>query len=211
MIYVHDNWGWGTLADQVAAFLSNYISDMIYDSSTKIMTFFDDKFSFQIADSNWPTLSLAYGSSRIQWDAEAMFREKEVYFVYSENFMQLKIYFPNSGQRWMIISYIKSSDGKYYAGGSVNSQTEYTLYNTPYYDVQNDTQLIYNFPKIINFAANPGKIVYAEQTPLVHSDSNICFFNDIFSCSTVPLRSTVTINGDNYLALDTNNLVLLDE
>ena len=209
MIYRHDTWGWGTLGDQVADFLSNYISDMTYDSSTKTMTFFD-KFSFSIADSNWPTLTLYYGSNTVQWNAEAMYREKDVYFVYGEDFMQLKMYFPNYGQRWMIISYIKTADGKYFAGGSVNSTTEYTLYNTPYYDVQDTVVTQYNFPKVINFSADPDKIVYAEKTPLVHNDSGIAFFDNIYSCSTVPLRSTVSIGNDNYLAVDTNNLVLLD-
>jgi len=209
MIYRHDSWSTGNLPDQVYNYLSNFIPDIAYEAATGTMTFFD-KFAFSIIpNNNWPTLSLTYGSNTITWNAEVMTWEKDVYFVLTDVFMQLKIYFPNYGQRWMIISYIKTADGRYYAGGSVNSQTEYTLYNTPYYDIQDTVVTQYNFPKVINFSADPGKIVYAEKTPLVHNDSGIAFFDNIYSCSTVPLRSTVSIGNDNYLAVDTNNLILI--
>lgn len=209
MIYRHDSWGWGNLPDQVYEYLSNFIPDITYAAATGTMTFFD-KFAFTIVpNNNWPTLSLTYGSNRIEWGAEAMYREKDVYFVLTDDFMQLKIYFPNYGQRWMIISYIKTADGRYYAGGSVNSQTEYTIYNTPYYDIQDALPTYFNFPKILNFGAVAGKVVYAEQTPLVYNNTSIEYFDTIYCCSTVPIRSTVSIGNDNYFALDTNNLILI--
>ena len=134
---------------------------------------------------------------------------KDIYFLLDENFMSLKISFTERG-RWMMLSYIKSEDGKYYAGGNCSGTVEYSLYDTLYYDVQDPIVTAYKFAKVLNFAAAPGKIVYAEQTPVAHNDSDVFFMDTIYCCSTVPIRSTVSIGNDNYIAIDTNNIVILD-
>ena len=211
MIYRYDNLPNGNLPEQIYNYLSNFISDLEYDSGTGTITFFG-KFSFITPpNAGWPDLKLLWGSNTITWGGGiSMSGIKNVYFIFDENFMQLKISFPNYGSRWLIISYVKTPEGNYFAGGSITSTTEYTLYNTPYYDIQDPIVTQYNFPKVINFAANTGKIVYAETTPLVHNNSGIVFFDNIYSCSTVPIRSTVSIGNDNYIAIDTNNIGVLD-
>ena len=210
MIYRHDNLPGGNLPEQIYNYLSNFISDLEYDSGTGTITFFG-KFSFQTPpNAGWPHLVLYWGSNSISWGGGInMVGNKDIYFLFDENFMSLKISFTERG-RWMMLTYFKSEDGKYYVGGNCSGTVEYSLYDTPYYDVQDPIVTAYNFAKVLNFVAAPGKIVYAEQTPVAHNDSDAFFMDTIYCCSTVPIRSTVSIGNDNYIAIDTNNIVILD-
>lgn len=209
MIYRHDNFPYGNLPEQIYNYLSNFISDLEYDSGTGTITFFGE-FSFKTPpNAGWPDLVLYWGSNTVSWGGGiSMGGEKNVYFLFDENFMQLKIAYTNG--RWIMLSYFKSEDGKYYVGGNCSGNVEYSLYDTSYYDVQDPIVTAYKFAKVLNFAAAPGKIVYAEQAPVAHNDSDAFFMDTVYCCSTVPTRSTVSIGNDNYIAIDTNNIVMLD-
>ena len=77
------------------------------------------------------------------------------------------------------------------------------------YDLE-DTANPYAFTKMFNFAAPPGKIAIAQMQSFEKSGNFGGWTTDLYSCSTVPLFSTVSIMGDTFLALDTNTLIRLD-
>ena len=77
------------------------------------------------------------------------------------------------------------------------------------YDFEN-TASPYAFAKMFNFTAPPGKIAIAQMQPFT-KDSNFGFWTtDLYSCSAVPLFSSVSIMGDTFLAVDTNTLIKMD-
>lgn len=210
MIYRHDAFPTGNLPLLIYNYLSNFISDLTYDSDTGTITFFD-KFSFTTEPgAGLPTLTLRWGTNAISWGGGlGMGGTSDVYLIYGEDFMYLKIC-QSRENRWVVMSYVKIDENRYIVGGTLGDRPEPSFYNINYYDTSSAIVCKYNFPKVMPFEAAPGKIVYAEQSPLSYNDTDVVFVDSIYSCSTVPLRSTVSIGNDNYLAVDTNNLVLLD-
>jgi hypothetical protein len=68
----------------------------------------------------------------------------------------------------------------------------------------------YNFIRTLNFTAPPNQVAYLDMSPISSGNDSV-FLSAWKSCSTTALRSTVTINGNNYFALDTNTLVPIDD
>ena len=216
MIYRHDTLGQDTFGSCIYNYLSNFISDITYDSSTGDVTFFDT-FTYRITPNFAPSVTLLYGSQAVSLGSTPgggdIYGNRDTYLILGEDFLYLKMMATSDG-RWIVISYFKDSNGNYWAGGIYGqgggASKEYALYAVPYYNLTEVIPSAYYFQKVLPFVASTGKIIYAEQSPLVYSDSGIIFVDNIYCCSTVPIRSTVSIGNDNYVAIDTNNIVVLD-
>lgn len=216
MIYRHDTLSQDTFGSNIYNYLSNFISDITYDDVTGDLTFFN-AFTFRITPNFAPTVSLIYGSNTVTLGTTPgggdIYGSRDTYLILGENFLYLKMMSSSDG-RWLVLSYFKDNNDKYWAGGIYGqgggASKEYTLYAVPYYNISDLIPTNYYFVKPIDFSASSGKIVYSDLSPIVHSDSDIVFLESVYCCSTVPLRSTVSIGNDNYIAIDTNNLVILD-
>lgn len=209
MKYRHDSIPQADLAPTIYNYLSNYIDGLSYDDDTATIDFFG-KFSYTIPKISHPQMTLSFNGLSVSWGGGlGMGGASDVYFIYGEDFMYLKVRRTYEG-RWVIMSYFKLPDGRYIAGGNLGPNSEPTLYAIGYYDTSAPLACLYQFPKVMPFEAAPGKILYAEQSPLAFSDTETIFTDVMYCCSTVPIRSTVSIGNDNYIALDTNNIVILD-
>lgn len=69
----------------------------------------------------------------------------------------------------------------------------------------------YAMPQLFNFQAPPGKIAIAQMQPIIVDGVDSIFYTYLYTSSTVPLRSSVSIMGDNFLAINTNTLVRFQE
>ena len=209
MIYRHDTMPQGDIAPTIYNYLSNYIEGLSYDEATATIDFFG-KFSYTIPKTSHPQMTLSFNGNSVSWGGGlGMAGSSDMYLILGDDFMYLKI-LRSYESRWVVLSYVKLSETRYLAGGTLGDRPEPSFYNINYYDTSSAIVCKYNFPKVMPFEAAPGKIVYAEQSPLTYSDTDIVFVDSIYCCSTVPLRSTVSIGNDNYVAIDTNNIVILD-
>ena len=209
MKYRHDSIPQADLAPTIYNYLSNYIDGLSYDDDTATIDFFG-KFSYTIPKMSHPTMTLSFNNVSVTFGGGlGMGGSSDVYLIYGEDFMYLKIC--RSGEsRWVVLSYFKLPDGRYVAGGTLGDRPEPSLYNIRYYNTAEPLACLYQFKQVMPFGAAPGKIVYAEQSPVVYSDTDIIFSDNIYCCSSVPIRSTVSIGNDNYIAIDTNSIVVLD-
>lgn len=133
--------------------------------------------------------------------------------LYDTNFLYYSFRDRDRGGLFNLIWFRDSKTGKQYAGGNNKwgSWTTGELYKTGavLYDFE-DTASPYTFAKMFNFTAPPGKIAIAQMQPFTKGGDFGFWTTDLYSCSTVPLFSTVSIMGDTFLALDTNTLIKLD-
>lgn len=209
MIYRHDTIPYTDIAPTVYNYLSNFIEGLSYDDSTATIDFFG-KFSYTIPKVSHPQMTLSFNGNSVVWGGGlGMGGTSDTYLILGEDFMYLKIC--RTGEsRWVVLSYVKLSETRYLAGGTLGDRPEPSLYNISYYDTAAPILCQYKFPKVLAFGASAGKIVYAEQSPMAFNDTDVIFLDDVYCCSTVPIRSTVSIGNDNYVAIDTNNIVVLD-
>lgn len=208
MIYRIDtiaNSGW---IQTLYNYLSNYIEGLSYDSGTDTLTFFN-KFSYYITSNH---IHLKYESLDVDlgggWDIGG--GSISFTFILTDNFMYLNG-IPNGGDGRITISYLKDAQENYYASGADYRGSLKSIYDLIYYNTsESSTAENYTMPKAINCNSSVGKIYYSNRAIIIHGSSITTVIPNICSCSNVTRFSTVTINGSNYFAIDTNNLVLVD-
>ena len=207
-----DHW-----CDNAYAYLSNYLDIFTHEMGTTDMGV-NGLFTFRISTRQYPSLSLILNDGTVvhiagggDMNANRPFRFT---LISSENFFFFSMNRDYGGH--LVITWCRDSSGKYYVGGAGDMHTLDTteLYKTDgsmftLYDIT-DTTSYYTFKQLFNFKAPPGKIALARFQPLSTVGNLTIVAEDLYTCSTVPYRSTVSIMGDTFLAVDTNTLIKLD-
>ena len=105
--------------------------------------------------------------------------------------------------------FVNDGNGNYYAG--VYMANPFDINSTPLYNVSEGT-VPYKLGKLIQFVMANNKVGYSFKVPIVDNSgvNFIGFAEDLLSCSTVPSKSSITFEGDNYFALSTNILIKID-
>lgn len=147
------------------------------------------------------------GNSRMDFN-----RPLRLTLISKNNFFYFSIRHRDSWGGFTIVK-MQDSVGNIYAGGTSTAHawdtteiyaSDVILYRLP------DMIDVFKFTKPLSFSAPPTKIAYLNDYFL--SDNNSIFqIPELHSCSTTAYRSTITILGHNFLALDTNTLLSLEE
>ena len=193
----------------IYTYLSNFLDGLTFDENNQEVTFFN-KFSFSTptADSFYlnyldKTVNLYTG-----WDTAG--GPVTFTLILNDNLLLLSME-PYGHDGRVAISYVKDSQNNYYVGGVIFRGVVYSIYDFYYYNTSSSVGEYYTFPRVLNFTSTPGKILYSNKAVINNSNASTIIIPNVYSCSNVTRFSTVTILGDNYFAIETNNLFLIDE
>ena len=199
----------GTWPEIIYTYLSNFLDGLTFDENNQEVTFFN-KFSFSVSTSesfylNYldRTVSLYTG-----WDTAGS--PMTFTLILNDNLLLLNME-PYGHDGRVAIGYVKDGQGNYYVGGAIFRGTVYSIYDFNYYNTSSSVGEYYTFPRVLNYTSTPGKILYSNKAVINNSNASTIVIPNVYSCSNVTRFSTVTILGDNYFAIDTNNLFLIDD
>lgn len=205
-----------TYADNFYNYISRYDDRLTHESGSTDITF-DNKFTlrFPKSQSRFP-IQLVYDNSTINiaspgyWPNEV---NSDVILIINENLMYF--YFDrvgytneaNGGFVWVI-----DENNKNLVGGiSTISENVGNIERATFYDVDEQSITPYNLGYLFNFQYGNGKILYSDQTPIYFSEGYSARIPNLIPCTTMTAKNVITIDGNNYYTIGTNNLVLLNE
>lgn len=195
-------------------YLNNYIDGLTLESSEVIdfwgkfkLRFTDDQRYLRIWLQKNNSNEYDLGSSDCTYP-----NTSNIVLIYTEDFLYFNMASTSTGGGCSII-YLKDKNDNEYAGGTgapigVNQSILYN--NVTMYNI-GDEESVFNFIKMIGFEMPTGEIAFTDKAPLAISGNLSFFAKDLVSCSNVPVRNVITMRGHNYLAVDTNTLIQLDD
>lgn len=207
-------------ADYFYNFLSAYIPNISHEAHSPNIDFqgkftmvipvtFDSPHWFYHTGISLPTgefIDFGEPGSRWNWN-----RPERYLLVYSDDFLYCSLRERDSGGGFTFI-WCATPQGEFVGGTNLAHNWGTTeLYATDMKLYNKDNILVsYNFIRTLNFTAPPNQVAYLDMSPISSGNDSV-FLSALKSCSTTALRSTVTINGNNYFALDTNTLIPIDD
>lgn len=124
----------------------------------------------------------------------------------SDDITLVRIFRNGYNDRFISLLFIRTEDDDF--GGGLASAA---------YDFYNIKCSCFNVPgstispiKAITFNAPAGAIAVIDGAPFGSNNMYYAWVPSLLSCSTVPVNSTVTIDGKNYLAIGTNTLIKMN-
>lgn len=219
--YVVDQPGWlnsDYVADYVYNYLSQYIQGLSHETLHSTTIDFWGLFTLNIpnsASTSGMSLSVPSGASVAFTGTGRTGHNRPIRHVlfYDEGkFLYYSLRDRDYGGMFTLI-WLKEEDSDYVG---VNNHNAYWTTNDLYgADMEiyslNDLTTIYAMPQMFNFQAPPGKIAISQMQPLIVDGTDSVFYTYLYTSSTVPFQSSVSIMGDNFLAINTNTLIRLQE
>lgn len=206
------------MANYAYNYLSQYIEGLTHTTNSTDIDFWG-LFTLTIPNSAYSTgmsITLSGGSpiSFGEGTRTAHNRPMRYTLVYDEDkFFYFSMRDRDYGGLFTLVWFV-DDNGKGYVGGTNDSGnwTTGNLYGTGtvIYDMEDPTRS-YHFAQMFNFTAPPGKIAIAQAQPLYKEGDISSLYTYLYTCSTVPYRSSISIMGDNFLAIDTNTLIRIPE
>ena len=201
-------------ADNIYTYLNRYVSGLTHEMGTTLIDF-NGLFQWKILTDRYPKISVVLNDGTELYLGQcgdcATNRTFRFTLISSDNFLFFTANRDYGGCVTLI--WCKDTSGNYYAGGKYNDHNwdaGNEIYSNVYLYSINEPVSPFSFKKIFNFTAPPGKIVLARFQPVATSGNQLFATEDLYVCSTVPYRSTISIMGDTFLAVDTNTLIKMD-
>lgn len=219
--YEVDQPGWlnnDYIADYAYNYLSQYISGLSHETLHGTDIDFWGLFTLEIPNSSYTggmRMSVPDGSSATFTGNSRTGHNRPIRhtLIYDEGkFLYYSLRDRDYGGMFTLI-WIKGETSDFVGVNNHNATwTSNDLYGTDMeiYSLA-DLTAKYSMPQMFNFFAPPGKLVIAQMQPIGIDGVSSFFYTYLYTCSTVPFRSSVSIMGDNFLALNTNTLVRLSE
>lgn len=219
--YVVDQPGWLNneyVADYVYNYLSQYVQGLSHATLHSTTIDFWGLFTLNIPNSgNTSGMSLSVpsgasvaftGAGRTGYNRPI----RHVLFYDEDKFLYYSLRDRDYGGMFTLI-WLKDGDSDYVGVNNHNAYwTTNDLYGT---DMEiyslDDLTTKYAMPQMFNFQAPPGKIALAQMQPLIVDGVDTIFYTYLYTSSTVPIHSSVSIMGDNFLAINTNTLIRMQE
>ena len=209
--FINDGAQWG---QSIYNYLKQYIDGLTYEADTYKVNFWD---LFKIRVSRTGNSTIMYitfpnGSEVNIGGADDISWQEPWYFTLAKtnNFMH-----PRMQHSYNIpianIFWSKDDKGNNYGGGAMGNTS--TFYNDLIYKLDNTTSATsstYSPVRLLNFTAASYKLAFSEIAIASTSGDQSFIIQDLCSCSAMARGATVTIQGDNYVTLDTNTLLLLE-
>ena len=127
----------------------------------------------------------------------------------SDNFILIRQNRNNYIDRYVTMMFVTNED-KHYAGGVTGNTNGHNIYALNLTSFEDSTSG-YQITRLLNFTAPAGSTAYLDRAVFSNNGDTAYWFTELCSCSTVPFNSTVTILGNNYLAIGTNTIVQIPE
>ena len=220
--YVVDQPGWLNneyIADYVYNYLNPYVEGLSHETLHSTTIGFWDSFTLNIPNSGYTTgmsLSIPDGTSvTFTGTGRTAYNRpiRHTLFYDEGKFLYYSLRDRDYGGMFTLI-WIKNESGADFVGvnNHIAGWTSNDLYGSDMeiYALDNLASK-YSMPQMFNFTAPPGKIAIAQMQPVIVESALSFFYTYLYTCSTVSFRSSVSIMGDNFLALNTNTLVRLSE
>lgn len=210
--FITDGIQWG---QSIYNYLNQYIDGLTYEADTYKVNFWD---LFKIRVSRTGSTTSMYitfpngsevnigGANDISWGENWYFT-----LAKTDNFMHLRMQHIYNNPPIVNIFWSKDDKGNNYGGGVMGPNQ--IFYNDLIYKLDNTTSTIsstYSPVRLLNFTAASYKLAFSEIAIASTSGDQSFIIQDLCSCSAMARGATVTIQGDNYVALDTNTLLLLE-
>ena len=203
-------------ADTVYDYLNQYVDGLSHDTNSQEIDFWK-KFKIRIRSDANVSLTLIVNGAEISLSSghqTYMPDNRPFHFdlIVSDNFFLFNL-IQQLGGSFSII-YAKDADGNEYVGGSTESHGwgsswMYGTY-TSLFDLS-DLNSQYFFTKPLVFTPPPNQVGFVDYYFITNNTSKSIPILGLYSCTSLPYRSTCTILGHNYLAVDTNTLICIDD
>lgn len=202
-------------ADCAYDYLSQYVDGLIHEENTEFIDFWG-RFTIRITTDRYSRLYLvAPNGTQIPLGTEQDMNPNRAWrftLIKSDNFMFFSMnrdYGGNITLIWMV----DEDNRDYFGGGGYNHTFNTTeLYNSAVvaYDVLDTTSPFY-FTKPLPFVPPQNKVGFLDNYFITNNISKSVAIKDLYSCTSVVYRSTLTVLGHNFLAVDTNTLINSDD
>ena len=206
--FITDNNQWGA---SIYAYLSQYLDGLSYDTETYKIDFWGI-FKIRVTRDGSTTrlyMTTSDGSEVSLGGANDVTTWVNWTFtlVKTDNFLYFRMQHPwNNGGCYELVW---ANDGANYVGGNATGSIGLTFYDSAIYKMPS-TQSPYYPVKLLNFTTVSSKLAFSEIAIAITEGNQSFMLQDLCSCSNISKGSVVTIQGDNYVALDTNTLIMLD-
>ena len=210
--FITSRFNWG---ESIYNYLNQFITGLTYDSETNTVDFWG-KFKIRITEFQGvhtlyftPTngIELGLGScSDVAWSANWY-----ATLVKTDNFFFFSMKHEYNNPPTFNIFWAKDKNDIEYAGGIFVGNAKF--YNSQIYKLDGSTistSPAYYPVKFLDFTAPSFKLAFSDIAIAATSGNQSFIIPDLCSCSTVTKGDNLTIQGDNYAAIDTNTLVKLD-
>lgn len=195
--------------DNIYAYLSQYITGLSHEMGTTKIDFGDftldilnqryTHFVVETENNSKEIASVDLNTSRT-WIFTLIKTEKFMYFKVNRDWGNHLTIF------WLI------EDNKHYVGAECGGEgSTSSIYNAVIANISDLQGNNYNFVKILNISVPVNTIAVSDKAPLTDNVMSCIFCTDLLSCSNITSGTVITMKGHNYLALDTNTLIQLDD